>query len=149
MATIKGVLARFSTSEGDAGKDAVLAVQQYAARDWTDKDDLARYARAVSRALGSMAQELERQDGDVPNVAPAGQSGYACPVGDGTISADSHQADPCAHCSRVYHDRCFYTTAHSCVKAGLVDERPGYGTEEGREAERKRLLGLRRALRNQ
>lgn len=127
MATIKGVLADFETRGGDCGKDAVLAVRQYAELDTTDKIDLARYARAVARMLNQMAVELDREPGIVANEGPVG---FPCPVGDGTIAVDSHQADPCIHCSKVYHDRCFYAKGHPCVRAGLIEERVGYGVKK-------------------
>lgn len=131
MATIKGIFALFNLTKGDEGKDAVEAVRRYAELDGADPESVARYARAVARTLGALATELDREPGDAANGHHLNDgAGYDCPVRDGVISSDSIQADPCRHCDRVFHDRCFYTPAHPCVRAGLIKERPGYGLKK-------------------
>lgn len=44
----------------------------------------------------------------------------------GYIGVDSHQADPCSHCEKVFHDRCFYTRKHGCVVEELIQENKEY-----------------------
>lgn len=128
MATTKGILARFERVEGDLGKDAVEAVLRYADVN-EDPAAVASYSRAVARTLQLLARELDIDPGETLNVEDGGN--LVCPARDGSISKESHQADPCVNCSRVYHDRCFYTKAHPCVAAGLIQERKGYGIKGG------------------
>lgn len=69
-------------------------------------------------------------------------NGYLqCPACDEIVSYDT---DPCVHCDKALHDRCFYSRAHVCVLKDLVNERPEYGTQALRDRLVKRLRRLKR-----
>lgn len=113
---------------GDLAADAVEAVKRYAEVE-DNADRVADFARSVARELETLARELEYDQAYGEALNKSGDH-FDCPAGDGSISEESSQADPCATCHRVYHDACFYTKAHACVRAGVIEERPGYGIKE-------------------
>lgn len=63
-----------------------------------------------------------------------------CPACYEAVGFDS---DPCAYCHKAFHDRCFYTRDHGCVRNGDIPHDPTYGTQARRDAENRKLRSAR------